>query len=221
MALPADFWNLESANLQAILLPAMESMAIAGSKAATGKLDTQAGIRIDDTLAHAQAAQWARQFTDELLIQIGTTNERAVGEIVANWIATPGATMADLNRQLRQVLDVDETRAARIAATETTRAFARGEDLSNREAGLPEMATQPPGHPNCRCFTSNQLLTGGIWVVVWQTRRDELVCKTTRIITPWGVEMGCFAMHRKVISQGIFLGDSLAEARRGARALVG
>lgn len=215
--LTPDFWAQENENLRAILLPLVQEMTIAGSKAATRRLDAQHGIRFDDTLAHAQAAQWARQFTDELLVLVGTTNQQVVGEIVATWIETPGATLQDLNSQLRNVLDVDETRAARIAATETTRAFARGEDLSNQEAGLPSMATQPPAHPNCRCFTSNQPLPNGEWVVVWQTRRDELVCVDTRIVTPWGTEMGCRAMHRKVISEGPYLGMGFTQAKREAR----
>lgn len=220
MVLPANFWQQETERLRTILLPAIERMVIAGSKATTGRLDEQFGIRIDDTLAHAQAAEWARRFTDELLVQVGTTNQRVVGEILANWIRTPGATMADLNRRLRQMLDVDETRAARIAATEVTRAYAQGEDLSNQEAGLPAMAFSPPGHPNCRCFTSNQRLSNGVWVVVWQTRRDEMVCRDTRITTPWGTFMGCFEMHTRVVSVGPLGGMKLADARRMARQVL-
>lgn len=213
--LTPSFWEQEAEQLLAMLLPAIQIAGLTGVTEGAQKLET-AQIFISNELAHAQAAEWARQFAGELIGQISLTNQRLVGEIVANWTQTPGATIGQLSKQLAQALDVNDTRAARIAATETTRAFSRGEDLVNQAAGLPAMAVQPPAHPNCRCFTSNTQLSTGEWVVVWQTRSDELVCVNTRVITPWGAEMGCRAMHQKIISQGAYLGMSLRDARREA-----
>jgi hypothetical protein len=214
----ADFWQNEREILRATLLPLMEKYGVAGVDKILGEL-TPLGLGFDSALAHAQAANWARQHTDDLLNLLGTTNERVVGEVVANWAETPGATMGQLTQRLQQVLDANEERAAMIAATEVTRAYAQGESLANREAGLPKIAFAPPAHPNCRCFPANKLLGRDVWVTVWQTRRDEVVCKTARINTPWGRVLGCRELHNRVISAGPLLGQTISEARRAARAL--
>ncbi len=196
----------------------MEKYGVAGVDKILGEL-TPLGLGFDSAMAHAQAATWARQHTDDLLNLLGTTNERVVGEVVANWAETPGATMGQLTQQLQRVLDANEERASMIAATEVTRAYAQGESLANKEAGLPEIAFSPPAHPSCRCFPSNVLLGRDVWITVWQTRRDEVVCKTARINTPWGRVLGCRDMHNRVISAGPSLGQTIGEARRAARAL--
>lgn len=216
--LPAEFWQNEREILRATLLPLMEKYGVAGVDKILEEL-TPLGLGFDSALAHSQAATWAREHTDGLLNLLGTTNEQVVGEVVANWAETPGATMGQLTQQLQRVLDANEQRAAMIAATEVTRAYAQGESLANREAGLPEIAFTPPAHPNCRCFPANKLLGRNVWVTVWQTRRDEMVCKTARINTPWGLVLGCREMHNTVISSGPLMGQTIGEARRAVRSL--
>lgn len=211
--LPANFWTNERQILLATLLPQVEKMALGGAMTGREKLD-KLGVFFDDSLAHAEAARWAREFTDQLLTRLGATNEQVVGEVLANWVETEGATMGQLVQQLQRVLDVNEARAAMIATTEATRAYAEGEDVVYQAAGLPAMAFKPPGHPHCRCFPSAKRLSSGEWVVLWQTNRDEIVCRTP-IHTPWGRVEGCRAMHNVVISEGRWTGLKLSEVRLG------
>jgi hypothetical protein len=206
--LSADFWANERDRLKAVLLPHMEGLAIAGANAATVHL-LQLGIAVDPTLAHAQAAAWARQHTDDLLDLLGTTNQRVTGEIVANWIETPGANRSQLSERLQQVLDVNEYRAELISITETTRATAGGRKVVYAAAGLPTPVFEPPAHVKCRCDTVARR-KDGVWYIVWVTDRDDTVCKA-RIVVPWGtgeVE-GCRALHGVVVSAGPMLGQKL------------
>lgn len=207
--LPSDFWKQEYELLLALLLPRMESMAITGVDRTLDAL-AKVGLAFDNALAHEAAAAWARAHTDEILQQLQTTTEGSVGQILENWIATPEATRGQLEDALRQILDDNAQRAEMIATTESTRAFAAGENLAYREAGLPGMVFPPPGHPRCRCWTRTVKLANGDWVIVWQTNRDELVCERT-IVTPWGSVDGCGKLNNVVISEGPYLGKKLSE----------
>ncbi len=60
------------------------------------------------------------------------------------------------------------------------------------------------------------LLSNNIWVVIWRTNRDELVCKQP-LDTPWGVVGGCLGLEDIVISPGEFLGGELRDAKRAAK----
>jgi len=212
MNLPPDFWATEREHLRSVLQPHLVRMAIFGVFEAEKKL-TQFGISFDNALAHADAAAWARQYTDTILQQFGTTTEKGVAEIIASFTETPGMTMGDLNKQLLDVLDRNQVRAHRVAVTEATRAFASGNNVAYQRAGLPAMAVHAPAHVNCRCG-ERVVRLGDEWVIVWSTNRDELVCKRP-IQMPWGTVQGCRDMHNRIISVGPYLGQKLSEAQRG------
>jgi hypothetical protein len=158
---------------------------------------------------------------------VGSTTEGSVGQVVANWLETPGATRENLEERLLPILNDNLARAENVGVTEVTRAAAQGNYLAYDQAGvvLPPLfdsglGTQerfgPPAHPRCRCWTRVIRLPDNTWIVVWSTNRDELVCKTP-IQTPWGEVAGCRTLHNVVLSAGPYLGKSLAEARRMAR----
>lgn len=128
--LPPDFWERENRKLLAILRPKLEGAALAGAQSAANK------IGFNPTLASEQAAMWARTYTDELLQLLGTTSEKLVGDTLATWIETPGATMDDLVSALAPKLADNVARANTIAVTETTRAYAQGEKFTFVEAGF-------------------------------------------------------------------------------------
>lgn len=208
--LPADFWATEQQHLRSVLQPHLVRMALFGVFEAEKKL-AQFGISFDNALAHADAAGWARQYTDTILQQFGTTTEKGVGEIIASFAETPGMTMADLNRQLLDVLDRNQVRAHRVAVTEATRAFASGNNVAYQRAGLPAMAVHAPAHVNCRCG-ERVVRLGDEWVIVWATNRDDLVCKRT-LRMPWGEVKGCRDLHNRIISVGPYLGQKLSDIR--------
>ena len=142
--LPPDFWAVENNRLLAILRPRLAQMAYEGAKIAANK----AGIEFNPVLANAQAVEFARTHTDELLMQLGTTSQKLVGEGLATWLETPGATIGDLHDLLKPIFGT--ARASVVAATETTRAYASGEKASYQAEGYKE------------------------WT--WVAHRDELVC---------------------------------------------
>ncbi len=164
MSLTEEFWENENRRLLALFLPRLTQMAYSGMVNAARQL----GIAFDNTLYSRLAENWARNYTDKLLEELGTTTQKIVGDAVADWIAKPGATVGELQAALEPAFGA--ARANSIAVTETTRAFAQGQRLAYQEEGI-EMWT-------------------------WQTNRDELVCrycgavhgKTVRIGEPFGVD---------------------------------
>lgn len=223
--LSPEFWGAERGTLLAVLLPAIEEIAIAGANIGLDNL-AQVGITLDPELTHAQAARWAREHTDALLERFNTVTQGSVGEIVQNWIATPGATRADLEARLLPILNENVARAESVGVTEVTRAMAQGEYQSYTEAGIALPPTfsngvdtapfGPPAHPRCRCWTRVVRLPDNTWVTVWATNRDELVCQQ-KLRTPFGEVNGCRSLHNRVLSAGKYLGMTLAEAKRTAR----
>ncbi len=204
-----EFWENEKKKLLAALLPAIEERAIAGAQAGKAKL-RQAGIIFDDELANAAAARWAREYAGKLVELMSGTSQKTIGEIVANWIETPGSTMGDLTERLTPLVEGNTDRAFMVATTETTACYAQGEAIVYQSLGIPRAVFLPPGHPRCRCWTSVKRLKSGELVVVWLTNRDEVVCRTP-IQTPWGRVKGCRAMHNVVISEGPYLGRKVSE----------
>lgn len=162
--LPNDFWENENRRLLAIFLPRLTEMAYSGMVNAA----RQIGIAFDNALYNQRAEAWARDYTDKLLAELGTTTQQIVGNAIAEWIARPGATVGELNAALEPAFGA--ARANSIAVTETTRAFASGQEEAYRAEGIEE------------------------WT--WQTNRDELVCpycgrvhgKTIKIGSPFGYD---------------------------------
>ena len=178
-AIPAAFWAEEDKTMLAILGPQLTRMAYSGMHIAAEK----AGIAFDSSMANQAAADWAGEYIDTLLQQLGTTTQDGVGPTVEDWINTDGATMGDLFQSLMDTGLMGADRASMIATTETTRAFAQGEIKQYSAMGITQMRwqtnndevvcqdceplngevrtigdefadgiTDPPFHPNCRCW---------------------------------------------------------------------
>jgi len=207
--LPPDFWEKEKAFLLALLFPGIEELAIAGAVAGARKL-REVGFEFDDTLANATAARWAREKAGQLIELLTGTSQKVVGEIVATWVETPGATIGDLADRLKPVVANNADRALMVAVTETTNAYANGEAIIYQQAGIPRAVFLPAAHPRCRCWTKAVRLKNGQWVVVWMTNRDEIVCRTP-IRTPWGEVEGCRKLHNVVLSEGPYLGQKVTD----------
>lgn len=162
-----DLWQREQARLLAVLLPRLTAASVSGAEAGS----MRAAIAFDAELMNVEAERWARRYTDDLLSLLGSTSQRIVGDAVADWIAAPGRTRQDLIAQLEGSLLVGQERAAMIAATETTRAFAHGEKIAYQQAGIRRWR--------------------------WHTRQDELVCPLCGPLNGREVEIGKpFGMFR-------------------------
>jgi SPP1 gp7 family putative phage head morphogenesis protein len=106
------------------------------------------GLGFDWTLANASAREWADRHTDDLLRQLGTTTHEAVGPVLRRWVDN-GEPLEMLIQDLEPLFGAN--RAARIASTETTRAYTQGNLETYRASNVTKRAE-------------------------WRTANDEKVC---------------------------------------------
>lgn len=91
----------------------------------------QTPITVNWELANEDAAEWARQYSYELVSGLtDTTRERLQQEITR--FIEEGGTMDDLRERLSPLFN--DARAARIAATEVTRAYQAGQEAARRRS---------------------------------------------------------------------------------------
>jgi SPP1 gp7 family putative phage head morphogenesis protein len=160
--LPPEFWDQERQRLVAVIAPHLRRAALAG----VGAVD----LGVNFELANAAAADWAAQYTDDILHTLNTTSQNLVGAALADWSRQPGATMGDLKARLAPAFSPQ--RADLIAVTEVTRAYANGNKAAFAQAGFTEWR--------------------------WHTNRDDLVCpicgglngKIVKIGQPFGTWRG-------------------------------
>ena len=182
--IPLEFWSSLTASMATTVRPVLERAAQEAAK----RLVLDPGIGVDWSLVAEDAAQWASQYSYNLVTNLTDTTRRVLQEKVTQFIREPGRTIGDLTKDLLEA-GFSETRAQMIAVTETTRAFAEGEKLAVAQA---------------REY-------GFVMVAIWHTNRDELVCQ---ICAPadgkpegeWGLATGppahprcrCWIGHRSV-----------------------
>ncbi len=161
------FWQGEQAALGAALQPVLAQAAqLAGNahgasvKSLPAAVDVIAGALLpssvpilwDEAVIAFEAVDWARRYVGDLIRRIAENTRELVRRSVVSFSETPGMTIGDLRRALEPAFG--EVRAQRIAVTETTRAFAAGQRIVQRE-----------------------LERGGLRLErVWRTSMDELVC---------------------------------------------
>lgn len=133
------------------------------------------GFSFDWTLAHADARDWANQYTGELITQINDTTRRHVQQAVSQWI-TNGDPLPVLIKQLEATFG--DRRAKLIASTEVTKAYAEGTLVGYKAAGYGESRPKYafPAHPACRCWPALHINNDGSAVYLWKTAQDERVC---------------------------------------------
>jgi len=151
--LNATFWDEEIRQLLMVLSPIIRRGAEGGVGVHMAEIEPL-GIAVDWTLPHTQAADWARKYSGNLVKGITkTTKERIRGNIV-DWMDS-GEHLNALTRTLMTDHGFSRQRAQLIAATETTKAYARGQIIAAQE------------------------LESGGWFESdkeWQTARDDIVC---------------------------------------------
>ena len=183
--LDSDFWDGEREKLRGILQPIIEEIVQQQIEDSASEL-MDMGFEFDDEAFSDAAAEYAAEYTDTLLQQLGSTTEAGVGAAISDWLQTPGATVGDLQARLAPLLEDNMGRASTIGVTEVTRASVQGDMIAYNEAGIemPSMFPNPVGveepfgpplHPNCRCMTA-VVRHEGQFLVVWVTNHDDLVC---------------------------------------------
>lgn len=181
--LGAEFWESQAGKMISDLRPQLEKLA---TQAARETIDS-AGIDIDWHLVAQEAADWAKDYSYELVRDINDTTRDVLRDKVSGYFEQEGTTIGDL----RDALSVwfSDTRAEMIAVTEVTRAAWEGEKLSVAEAK--RIGLEMRG--------------------IWRTNKDELVCDICSELdgkpdTEWGEYDGppahprcrCWAVHEWV-----------------------
>lgn len=137
------------------MLPVLERAVLGATHVQTGEAKADPAfvpIMWDEVVIAEEAARWAVTHAGALIIDIVDHTFSLVRRAVENFIRTPGMTIGDLRRTLEPAFG--ETRAQRIAVTETTRAFAAGQKL-----------------------VQDELQRGGLQLErIWRTSMDERVC---------------------------------------------
>lgn len=105
---------------------------------------------VDWELVNVDAAEWALNYSHLLMNDISSTTRRAIQREIAYYVEN-SMTISQLRDRIMSLSTFSETRANRIAVTETTRAYAEG---------------------NMRAWSDLDYVER----VRWQTANDDLVC---------------------------------------------
>lgn len=159
------------------LTPAIQKTVIEGAGAGVNVAFAQLsglGMGVNWGLANHAAAEWARNYTFDLVNGINGTSQRLARELLAEWVNS-GNSLSSLHDALTPIFG--EQRADLISSTESTRAYSEGSFTTYEQAGFekrPPEDKRPPGHPRCRCWVSVDVRDGA-WYYIWYTSNDEIV----------------------------------------------
>ena len=182
--IPAGFWAERGSALSDILTPLLSEIFVFQVSAEAVDL----GVEVDWQLINRRAADWARNYTFELVRELTDTSRTLLQDSIASYFENEW-TRGDLIDKL--IADFGPVRAERIAVTEVTRAASAGEEGLREElerAGIhmdefwhtnnDELVCEicgpldmtrrgvdwnepPPAHVNCRCFTGLEIIKNG------------------------------------------------------------
>ena len=127
----------------------MGQAALEGVAGGSDDLFKMFGFDMDWTGANTDASKWAMQHAGDLVKRIKQTTRDRINTAVSAYVDN-AQTFGDLQRSLTDIIR-NPQRAATIAQTEITRAFARGNELAWRESGIVQGKE-------------------------WRTNNDEIVC---------------------------------------------
>ena len=146
----------------AVLLPWLDTVMAAGLAAGAGRKAEPPELEINWELVNQQAADWAEQYGYSLVRQITETTMSQLQAQVNQWIEV-GETFPQLVNRVNGIFN-NPRRAALIAATEATRAYAEANTIAWQDIGA--------------------------WGREWRTAVDELVCPTCRPLHQTRAAMG-------------------------------
>jgi SPP1 gp7 family putative phage head morphogenesis protein len=143
-----SFWDKENEELWGDMAEPIMDMYMNGLMGGVNVMPDNIKVLADWDRVNQSALDFAKEYHYSLIKGITDTTKEQTQKAISDWVQS-GTPLSTLEKTLQSTFG--EARAARIAATETTRVFAR----ANRDA-----------------FES----TGLIEEVVWQTAQDDLTC---------------------------------------------
>jgi hypothetical protein len=182
---PELFATMQSA-VQAAIRPVLEKVYLEQAEALTDETIPrvkQGGIGVDWGVINQRAAEWASQYSFDLVSGIVNTTRATLQKQVSDF-STDSRTLKDLRQSLEGLFG--PVRAAMIAETEVTRAASEGEQAFGDELGKLGLQVDfiwvtnndeivrrcpicwprhekrrgdgwtdfPPAHPRCRCWVN-------------------------------------------------------------------
>lgn len=145
--IPPSFWDDLSSEYNAAIRPTLEAIMLEHIQQRIRETD----IGVDFAEANARAADWAKQYTFELVKGITDNTQRVLRTEIEDFYRD-SRTIQDLERSISPLFG--PVRAEMIAVTETTRAAAEGEAVFEDELRKLGLDT----------------------VQIWQTSNDDIVC---------------------------------------------
>jgi SPP1 gp7 family putative phage head morphogenesis protein len=186
-AAPKLIDNDDLQKLLQVILAHVNAAALTGVQGGGDTLDDLFNFSMDWTGTNTNASRWASEHSGDLVRLIGKSTRDSINMAVQQYIDGQ-QDFGTLQRNLEQIIKSPE-RAAVIAQTEITRAFAKGNTLAWQDSGIvqgkqwvtnndeivcprcnerdqrivgidenfgtnvfDEEETEPPDHPNCRCW---------------------------------------------------------------------
>ena len=126
----------------------------------------EVGIPLDYSGINKKVLAWAKRQSGKIVKGVDKTSRDLIRQAVSLFVETPGFTIGDVMR----MLPFDEQRALQIAVTETTRAYAKGNQL-----GAEQLKVEWPDVPV---------------VEIWHTNNDDRVCPLCGPLDGTEVEQG-------------------------------
>jgi SPP1 gp7 family putative phage head morphogenesis protein len=174
-----DFWNDEGDAMWGDMAESIMDMYMDGLDGGVKIMPDNIKVLADWDRVNQSALEFAQQYRYDRIKDITDTTRDQTQKALADWIRS-GSPLNALEKSLESVYG--EARAARIAATETTRVFAQGNrdafestglidevewqtarddltcpicgELDGTHIGVEDIDAFPPAHPSCRCWVT-------------------------------------------------------------------
>jgi len=113
----------------------------------------EVGIPLDYSGINKKVLAWAKKQSGKIVRGVDKTSRDLIRQAVSLFVETPGFTIGDVMR----MLPFDEQRALQIAVTETTRAYAKGNQL-----GAEQLKAEWPDVPVVEIWHTNNDFSDGV-----------------------------------------------------------
>jgi hypothetical protein len=95
------------------------------------RLGAEIGVQFDPAVVNSAAAEWAKDYSYELVKGITGTTQKIIAEATSAFVSTPGMTIGQLESLLEPAYG--PVRAQMIAVTETSRAYSESTNHYQRQ----------------------------------------------------------------------------------------
>lgn len=128
------FWDREKEILGGAVLLLLLDIARDAIDDYAAWFELEFSIGTDVTMLQAEAADWARRYSFDLVKDLTDTTRKNLQKNVSAWIESGSVELGDLQKLISPAFG--DARAGRISQTEVTRAWSQGRNALWRESGI-------------------------------------------------------------------------------------